>query len=214
MDTTPTLPLRSALIALLVVVALEALARPLLPEGPVMRLAATGVMRAVEAFGLLWWISRLPQGLAAIGLDGARWRVGIRTGAIWSVVFALAAVVAGAAAYFAFSIHPLTLVRVPLPPDPVAAGVFVLIAGLVSPIAEEIVFRGILFNLLRRWGAAAAIVGTTMLFTAAHFSQGFPLVQLIGGFVFAVAMESSRSLLTPIIIHVLGNLAIYGLSII
>jgi membrane protease YdiL (CAAX protease family) len=39
------------------------------------------------------------------------------------------------------------------------------------------------------------------------------LAQIIGGIVFALAYEASGNLLVPITIHVLGNLAIFTLSL-
>jgi hypothetical protein len=39
------------------------------------------------------------------------------------------------------------------------------------------------------------------------------LTQAVGGILFAVAYEVERSLLVPITIHVLGNLAIFSLSL-
>ncbi|MBW2341949.1 MAG: CPBP family intramembrane metalloprotease [Deltaproteobacteria bacterium] len=38
---------------------------------------------------------------------------------------------------------------------------------------------------------------------------GIPLPQVVGGIVFAVAYEIEGSLMVPITIHVLGNLAIF-----
>jgi len=42
---------------------------------------------------------------------------------------------------------------------------------------------------------------------------GIPLPQVVGGIVFAVAYEIEGSLMVPITIHVLGNLAIFTLSL-
>ena len=199
--------------ALGAVVALEVVARQLLPEAAVPRVAATGLLRTIEAAGLLWFVSRLPQGITAVGLSRERWPSGLMSGLAWSAAFAVIAAIAAAVAHFGFSVDPIQFVRAPIPRGLYAGAVFILVAGIVSPVAEEILFRGVLFSALRPWGAASAIIGTTLLFTAAHFYQSFPLIQCIGGLVFAIAMEKSRSLLTPITIHILGNLAIYTISL-
>ncbi len=177
-------------------------------------MTATGVLRAFEAVGLLWFVSRLPQGIASVGLSRAHWVRGLLAGLVWSAAFATVAVIAAAVAHYGFSVDPIAFVRAPIPRDLYGGVIFILVAGIVSPVAEEILFRGVLFSVLRRWGAVSAVFGTTLLFTAAHFHQGFPLIQCIGGLVFAVAMEKSRSLLTPLTIHILGNLAIYALSMV
>jgi hypothetical protein len=53
---------------------------------------------------------------------------------------------------------------------------------------------------------------STALFAAFHL-QTVPVTQIVGGLVFAVAYHTSNSLVTPIVIHMLGNLAIFGLSL-
>ncbi len=53
--------------------------------------------------------------------------------------------------------------------DGVAAVLSVLAAVAVAPVVEEVVFRGVLFQALRRWlGAGVGIVLSSLLFTAAH----------------------------------------------
>ncbi len=43
--------------------------------------------------------------------------------------------------------------------------------ALVAPLSEELFFRGLLVPALMRWGAAAAIAGSTLLFTLVHAMQ-------------------------------------------
>jgi hypothetical protein len=91
---------------------------------------------------------------------------------------------------------------------------FFLTGVLVSPAAEEIFFRGILYGYFRRWGAAPALALSTLAFVAAHFpGRGIPLTQAVGGLVFAVSYEKEKNLLVPFIVHSLGNLAIFSLSL-
>jgi hypothetical protein len=52
---------------------------------------------------------------------------------------------------------------------------------------------------------------STALFAAFHL-PGPPVTQIVGGIVFAVAYHTGKSLMVPIVIHVLGNLAIFTLS--
>jgi membrane protease YdiL (CAAX protease family) len=60
-----------------------------------------------------------------------------------------------------------------------------------------------------------AIVLSTLIFVLSHpLAHGFPVTQAIGGIVFAVAYEAEGSLMTPIAIHILGNLSIFTLSLI
>jgi membrane protease YdiL (CAAX protease family) len=59
---------------------------------------------------------------------------------------------------------------------------------------------------------AAALVSTA-LFAAVHSGVALPVTQVVGGIVFAVAYHTGKSLMVPIVIHMLGNLAIFSLSL-
>jgi membrane protease YdiL (CAAX protease family) len=57
---------------------------------------------------------------------------------------------------------------------------FVVVAGLV-PIVEELLFRGLGFTLLRRFGDNAAVIATGVLFAAAHgLVEAFPVIAVFG----------------------------------
>jgi membrane protease YdiL (CAAX protease family) len=102
------------------------------------------------------------------------------------------------------------------PAEKSAVSIFLLlfVGGLISPLAEEMFFRGMIFGYLRRRGLVTAILGSTVLFSLAHLlTTGITFVQIIGGLVFAVAYEVEKNLLVPITIHVLGNTAIFTISI-
>jgi membrane protease YdiL (CAAX protease family) len=48
-----------------------------------------------------------------------------------------------------------------------------LLGGIIEPIGEELLFRGVLASFLRRWGPWVMIIGTTLVFALAH---GFNVV--------------------------------------
>jgi membrane protease YdiL (CAAX protease family) len=56
------------------------------------------------------------------------------------------------------------------------------------------------------------VLFSTAVFAAFHL-PGIPVTQIVGGIVFAVAYHTGKSLMVPIVIHVLGNLAIFSLSL-
>lgn len=82
----------------------------------------------------------------------------------------------------------------------------VLAIGLVIPIAEEVLFRGLLFGLIRRrWGFWAGAVSTALLFGLAHgIAHALPTA-LVGLFL-AWQVERDKSLLGAGTLHVLNNL--------
>jgi membrane protease YdiL (CAAX protease family) len=130
---------------------------------------------------------------------------------IWSAGFATAAGALFAVLLLAGQ-HPLAMIRTPLPAEASQRILFFIVGGIVAPVAEEIVFRGIIFSYLRRWGLPAAVLISTAIFAALHL-PAVPVTQVVGGMVFAIAYHISGSLMTPILIHTLGNLAIFSLSL-
>ena len=150
-------------------------------------------------------------GLHGLGLDKKSMLPGLRKGLVWSAGFAIAADLLFLGLFMA-GLDPLMLVRSPLPEKTDQRVLFFLVGGIVAPVAEEIVFRGLIFGYLRRWGVPAAVLISTALFAALHL-PAVPITQIVGGMVFAVAYHKGGSLMVPIVIHVLGNLAIFSLSL-
>ncbi|MFN7253457.1 MAG: lysostaphin resistance A-like protein [Anaerobacillus sp.] len=83
---------------------------------------------------------------------------------------------------------------------------YVVAAVVFAPIAEELLFRGFLFN---RWGETIglgkAMIFSSIIFSAIHFNQGF-----IGHFIFGIfaciIYVKTKKLIIPIILHGLNNL--------
>ncbi|MEX2495891.1 MAG: CPBP family intramembrane glutamic endopeptidase [Woeseia sp.] len=79
-------------------------------------------------------------------------------------------------------------------------------AAIVGPIAEEVVFRGLLYSWLRRYlGAVASIPLSAAVFAAAHGIAMLVPALLVNGVLLALLFERSRSLVPPIIAHGLFN---------
>jgi membrane protease YdiL (CAAX protease family) len=154
------------------------------------------------------------KGLSSIGLARSEMVSGLKKGLLWSVGFGALATMA-CVGLFAAGINPLTLIRARLPTQTSDLILFFIVGGMVGPVAEELLFRGILYGFLRRWGVIVALVLSTLIFVLCHpVSHGIPVTRLLGGIVFAVAYEIGGSLIVPITIHALGNLAIFTLSLI
>ena len=85
-----------------------------------------------------------------------------------------------------------------------------LFYGVVSPIVEEEVFRGIVYNSLRRnIGIFPAMLGSALLFGAIHGNMVQMLYGTIMGTVMALLYEKYGKLLAPILFHSAANMAIY-----
>jgi membrane protease YdiL (CAAX protease family) len=81
----------------------------------------------------------------------------------------------------------------------------VMIVGL-APIAEELFFRGIVFNAwLREAGLVWAYVGSAALFAAIHLSLASLLPIFLLGLALAWVYRRTGSLLAPIVMHATVN---------
>jgi membrane protease YdiL (CAAX protease family) len=81
-----------------------------------------------------------------------------------------------------------------------------LMGGVVVPIGEELLFRGILFAWLRRWGLPLSVILSSLVFGIFHgFSVVFFTAAILGAML-ALLYEWSGSLWPPIIAHSANNL--------
>ena len=172
-----------------------------------------GINRLLEIVLLSGIVICLQRDVQSIGLSRATLLPGLKRGLIWSAVFGLLSGFGFTLLYF-LDIRPLDLIGTRIPRQPQNIILLFMVGGLIAPVAEEIFFRGILFGFLRRWGAFAAIAISTVVFVFLHPIQGFSLTQLVGGLVFATAYEIEGNLVVPIVIHILGNSAIFSVSLI
>lgn len=81
-----------------------------------------------------------------------------------------------------------------------------IMAVLVAPLAEEIMFRGFLFGVLKRYTDTyfAGLV-SAILFAAVHVHVGFFLPLFALGVIFVIAYETTGCLLVSIFMHALFN---------
>lgn len=92
-------------------------------------------------------------------------------------------------------------------------GVGAILFGLISPITEEIVFRGLVFNRMRRYyPTAAAIIVSGLLFGAYHGNLVQGLYGTCMGILLAYTYERMRSFLIPCLFHAVANLMVYTLA--
>lgn len=175
-------------------------------------LIATGAARCIEIAMLTVVAIRVGGGLSSIGLGRGQIVPGIVKGCIWAAGFGCAVIIVGIICAL-LGYDPMRLVATRLPGAPGTCIAFVLIGALIAPIAEEMFFRGVLYGFFRRWGVPAAITLSTLLFAVAHpLGTGIQFTQITGGILFAAAYEREGKLMAPIMLHVLGNAAIFAVS--
>ncbi|MBN1106421.1 MAG: CPBP family intramembrane metalloprotease [Deltaproteobacteria bacterium] len=92
---------------------------------------------------------------------------------------------------------------------------FYLTACVLSPIAEEFVFRRLIYRSGRAyWNALVCTAMVSLLFGLLHqhFNAQF-LVPFLGSVIFCLAYEKIKSIITPILLHMIGNMTIYLASL-
>ncbi len=87
-----------------------------------------------------------------------------------------------------------------------------LIFAIIPAVCEEIVFRGVIMSSFELCGIAPAIIGTSVLFAAAHMSLENLPVYFFASVVLCFTTYVSRSLLSAIVLHSLYNVAALTLS--
>lgn len=132
----------------------------------------------------------------------------------WAVLAGILALLALGGAWITLS----DLVHIPPGLTPSLKGVplwtaaaFLVVSSLAAPLTEEAAFRGYAQTLLERaWGwAPAAILGSSVLFAAAHVTQGLDAAKLglyfAAGLIFGTVAYLTNSLYAAMVIHSLGD---------
>jgi uncharacterized protein len=145
-------------------------------------------------------------------IRGLRWREDLRL--LWPTPRTVALWVGGWLVWIAVSeiasraLH-LETVR-SWPAYPLGIIVLRIVAiGILGPVMEELVFRGVLFlPLLRRLGPPAAILITSVVFGLSHYGYEWAVVAFVcaDGLFFGVARHRTGSVYLPMLLHAIGNL--------
>jgi membrane protease YdiL (CAAX protease family) len=94
----------------------------------------------------------------------------------------------------------------------VELGAMAVMAVVVAPFAEEVLFRGLLYPLLRpRWGSGLACLVTSLMFGAIHFNAMSFLPLTLFAVVLVALYEGTGTLLAPVTAHALFNFANFAL---
>ncbi|MEA1971212.1 MAG: type II CAAX endopeptidase family protein [Thermodesulfobacteriota bacterium] len=210
---TDRIKIKTVLVSLAVIAVIEVVAGVAVFGGAYDPLLILGVTRLLEIISIVLAVLILEGGMSFIGFSISGVTFGLKKGFIWSAGFGILVLLVSAA-LFAFGINPIALVHTRLPAGQGEIIIFFLVGGIISPVAEEVFFRGVIYGFFRRWGIFVAITLSTLAFVLAHpLGPGIPLPQITGGILFAVSYEKEGNLLVPITIHILGNMAIFSLSL-
>jgi membrane protease YdiL (CAAX protease family) len=86
---------------------------------------------------------------------------------------------------------------------------------LLAPVAEEVLFRGILYPAIKQMGRPRlALWGTSLLFAAVHMNVVTFVPLAVLALVLTVLYERTNNLLAPITAHVLFNALNFGMLLV
>lgn len=89
---------------------------------------------------------------------------------------------------------------------PLEIGGMILFAGVIAPLGEEFLFRGILYPLFRhKWGILPGVLLSALIFAIAHLNVLIGINAFLLGIVLAILFEYSRSLWISGMLHILNN---------
>ncbi len=78
--------------------------------------------------------------------------------------------------------------------------------GIISPVAEELLYRDIVFSRLREWGRAAAILGSAAIFALLHMNIVQGIYAFVLGILLGILMEHYRDVRIPMCGHISANI--------
>lgn len=92
--------------------------------------------------------------------------------------------------------------------DGTVVALMAISAAVVAPLAEEIIFRGYLYPVAKKWsGKVCAVLFSALWFSACHGNVPLMLPLFLLGVILALAYEKTGSIWAPIGIHFFFNSA-------
>ncbi|MDY6906333.1 MAG: CPBP family intramembrane glutamic endopeptidase [Thermodesulfobacteriota bacterium] len=211
---TPCVRVRTVLAALTVVVMVEIVMGGIVRNTGLPGIAVMAAGRCGQVLLILAGVRLFEHTLTAVGLSRSSLGRGVMAGIAWAVGFGGLISIAGVA-LLVMGINPLGIFAIHPVGHPMEVGLYYLTGVVIAPIAEEVLFRGVIYGFFRQFGIVTAIVLTTVIFAALHLTTTtVPVIQAVGGVLFCIAYEKEKNLMAPIVIHMMGNGAILAAGLV
>ncbi len=168
-------------------------------------LAAWSGLACLAGFAAAWRVRKLP--LAAFGVQATsqRWLL-IGLGAGIATFAAKGLVVIGFTAMTGIGHSPQGVYAAGGSGGALSLMTATFLIGILVPIGEELLFRGVVTTVLLRYGAIVGVAGSALLFASLHgVSIVFP-VAVLQGLVAGELYRRSGSLWPPVVVHMMCNL--------
>lgn len=112
---------------------------------------------------------------------------------------------------FVMIIDNLLYVEKTVEPDGMFLAVNIIVAVLLGPVIEELVYRGVIIDILGRWFRGfVCVAASALLFSLVHIPEGFVdfLLVFLVGICFGVVYIIDGNLIPSTIAHSLSNAAV------
>lgn len=107
-----------------------------------------------------------------------------------------------------------TIPDMPLNDDPLVLALYVLSVVVIPPIVEEMMFRGMVLQGLRRFGDGFAVVASAALFGLYHGNLAQTVFAFLCGLVLGFVVIRTNSLLPAILIHAVNNASAVAIQLV
>ena len=85
--------------------------------------------------------------------------------------------------------------------------------GVISPIAEEAIFRGLIYNRMKRcFGWIPALIFSSLLFGAYHGNVVQSVYGMLLGLMIAYSYELYGNFAAPVLFHAIANISVYAIT--
>ena len=91
----------------------------------------------------------------------------------------------------------------------------IVLYGIIAPFAEELVFRGVTYNRMKRfYSIPRSIVVTALIFGAFHANLPQFLYGTCMGMLIALCYEKEKCFAAPVVFHMAANITVFALSMV
>ncbi|WP_018331070.1 CPBP family intramembrane glutamic endopeptidase [Actinomycetospora chiangmaiensis] len=96
---------------------------------------------------------------------------------------------------------------------PVPLVLSLVFLAVLTPLREELLFRGVVTTALLRYGRGGAVVGSAVIFAAVHGANLAAATALIVGLINAELLRRSRSIWPGVTAHAMNNVLAVGIGV-
>jgi membrane protease YdiL (CAAX protease family) len=90
-----------------------------------------------------------------------------------------------------------------------------ILYGVISPISEEAVFRGVLYNRIKRfYGVSKGVIFSALMFGIFHGNLPQMVYGTLMGALMALCYERNKCFAAPVLFHMAANIFVFTLSFI